>query len=131
MWSQPLHHLCNIPNFGPNTYRHVPIDYDDYLDVLFLYWVEYPIAYENDYLFYILIISQLLLIYIYIYDFFCWAWPLKHMIDDMFCVEREALEHLSDWLFVLSDMLWSTWVVTFVLSEKLWNTWKDNWKCWA
>ena len=28
---------CNIPNFGPNTYRHVPIDYDDYLDVLFLY----------------------------------------------------------------------------------------------
>ena len=26
---------CNIPNFGPNTYRHVPIDYDDYLDVYF------------------------------------------------------------------------------------------------
>ena len=26
---------CNISNFGPNTYRHVSIDYDDYLDVLF------------------------------------------------------------------------------------------------
>ena len=27
--------FCNIPNFGPNTYRHVSIAYDDYLDVLF------------------------------------------------------------------------------------------------
>ena len=26
---------CNIPNFGPNTYRHVSTDYDDYIDVLF------------------------------------------------------------------------------------------------
>ena len=26
---------CNIPNFVPNAYRHVFIDYDDYLDVLF------------------------------------------------------------------------------------------------
>ena len=25
----------NIPNFRPNTYMHVPIDYDDYLDVYF------------------------------------------------------------------------------------------------
>ena len=25
----------NILNFGPNTYRHVPIDYDDHLDVYF------------------------------------------------------------------------------------------------
>ena len=39
---------CNIPNFGPNTYRNVPIDYDDYLDVLFLYLVEYPTTYEHD-----------------------------------------------------------------------------------
>ena len=30
--------ICNILNFGPNTYRHVPIDYDDYLDVfIFIY----------------------------------------------------------------------------------------------
>ena len=42
---------CNTPNFGPNTYRYVPIDYDDYLDVLFLYWVEDPVAYEHDDLF--------------------------------------------------------------------------------
>ena len=27
--------MFNIPTFGPNTYRHVSIDYDDYLDVLF------------------------------------------------------------------------------------------------
>ena len=53
---------CNIPNFGPNTYRHVPIDYDDYLDVLFLYWVKDPTAYEHDDLFYILGVSQLLMI---------------------------------------------------------------------
>ena len=47
---------CNILNFGPNTYKHVPIDYDDYLDVLFVY--------EHDDFFYILGISQLLIIYI-------------------------------------------------------------------
>ena len=29
------------------------IDYDDYLDVFILYWVEYPNAYEHDDLFYI------------------------------------------------------------------------------
>ena len=50
-------HNCNILNFGPNTYRHVLIDYDDYLDVLFLYWVKDPTAYEHDDLFYILGIS--------------------------------------------------------------------------
>ena len=43
----------------------MPIDYDDYLDVLFLYWVEDPTAYEHDDLFYILGISQLLMTYIY------------------------------------------------------------------
>ena len=42
---------CNIMNFGPNTYKHVPIDYDDYLDVLLLYWVEDPTTYEHDDLF--------------------------------------------------------------------------------
>ena len=55
--------FCNILSFGPNTYRHVLIDYDNYLDVLFLYWVEYPTAYEHDDLFYILGVSQLLMIY--------------------------------------------------------------------
>ena len=57
-------HYCSISNFGPNTYRHVPIDYDDYLDVLFLYWVEDPTAYESDDLFYIFGVSQFLMIYI-------------------------------------------------------------------
>ena len=45
--------MSNIPNFGPNTYRNVPIGYDDCLDVLFLYWVEDLTAYEHDDLFYI------------------------------------------------------------------------------
>ena len=42
----------------------MPIDYDDYLDVLFLYWVKDHTAYEHDDLFYILGISQWLMIYI-------------------------------------------------------------------
>ena len=43
----------------------MPIDYDDYLDVLFyFYWVEDPSAYEHNELFYILGVSQLLMIYI-------------------------------------------------------------------
>ena len=43
----------------------MPIDYDDYIDVLFLYWVKYPTAYEHDDLFYILGIIQSLMIYVY------------------------------------------------------------------
>ena len=30
----------------------------------------------------------------------CWAWNLKHMIDEMFCVEREALEDMSTYICV-------------------------------
>ena len=44
------------------------------------------------------------------YDFMCWAWTLKHMIDEMFCVEWGALEHMSIWMSVLSKKLWITWV---------------------
>ena len=79
-------------NFGHNTYRHVPIDYDDYLDVFILYWVKDPIAYEHGDLFYILGISQLLMIYVYAYLY--WVGTLKQMIEEMFHVERGALEHL-------------------------------------
>ena len=86
--------MCNILNFQPNMYRHVPIDYDDYLDVLFLYWVEDPTTSEHDDLFYILCVSQLLMIYVY--ACLCWAWTLKKMIDEMFCVEKGSLDHLSD-----------------------------------
>ena len=78
---------CNIPNFGPNTYRHVPINYDDYLDVLFLYWVEYPTAYEHDDLFYILGVSQLLMIYVY--ACLCWAQSLKHRLVRCFVLSEE------------------------------------------
>ena len=71
----------------------MPIDYDDYLDVFILYWVKDPTAYEHDVLFYILDVSQLLMIYVYAY--LCWEWTLKHMIDEMFSVEWGALEHMS------------------------------------
>ena len=57
----------NVPKFGPTIYRHEPIDHDDYIDVLFLYWVKYPTAYEHDDFLCILGISQLLMIYMYIY----------------------------------------------------------------
>ena len=66
------------------------------LMLYFLYWVEDPNGYEHDDLFYILGISQLLMIYIYIYACLCWEWTLKHMIDEMFCVERGALEHMCN-----------------------------------
>ena len=57
---------CNIPNYGPNTYRHEPINYDVILIFYFyIYWVKYPTAYEHDDFFYIWGVSQLLMIYIY------------------------------------------------------------------
>ena len=80
-----LVNACNIPNFGPTIYRHEPIDHDVYIDVLFLYWVKDPTAYEHDDLLCILGLSQLMMIYVYICQF-CWAWNLKHMIDEIFCV---------------------------------------------
>ena len=72
----------------------MPIDYDVDLIFYFDYWIEELNAYEHDDLFYILGVSQLLMIYVYAY--LCWAWNLKHMIGEMFCVERGALEHLHD-----------------------------------
>ena len=58
----------------------------------------------------------------YVYDFMCWAWTLKHIIDEMFvssaryeaheylmfCVEKEALEHMRISCFLLSEKLWNT-----------------------
>ena len=75
----------NITNLGPTIYRHEPIDHDDYIDVLFLYWVKDPTAYEHDELLCILGVIQLLRLYVYI-CWFCWAWTLKQMIYEMFCV---------------------------------------------
>ena len=62
-----VHLFCNIMNFGPTIYRHDPIDHDDYIDVLFLYWVKDPNTYDYDNLLYVLGVRQLLMIYIYIY----------------------------------------------------------------
>ena len=72
----------------------MPIDYDDYLDVLFLYWVKDTTACEHDDLFYISVVSQLLKIYVYVC--LCWAWTMKHMIDEMFFVDKGALEHMGN-----------------------------------
>ena len=58
--------LCNIPNFGPTIYMHEPIEHDDYTDVLFLYWVKNPTAYEHNDFLCIFGVSQLLMIYVYI-----------------------------------------------------------------
>ena len=43
-----------------------PIDYDVTLMCYLIYWVKDPTAYEHDDFFYILGVSQLLMIYIYI-----------------------------------------------------------------
>ena len=57
-------------------------------------------------------------IYVYI-CWLCWAWTLKHMIDEnfmlvstlkhmideMFCVEREALEHMSTYICIQNKYL--------------------------
>ena len=71
----------------------MPINYYDYLDVLFLYWVEDPTAYEHDDLFYILGVSQLLMIYICLYVL---GMDPKAHDYEMFCVERGALEHMGN-----------------------------------
>ena len=72
----------------------IPIHYD----VTFMFYFNIlgldPIAYEHDDLFDILGISQFHMFYIY--DFMCWVWTLKHILDKMFCVKRGALEHMSN-----------------------------------
>ena len=98
-----------------------------------IYLVNEHIVYEHDDLFDILGVSQLLMIYVYL----CWEWTLKHMIDEMFCVERgalkhmgklvfcveqEAIEHVSTYIFVEREALEHMSFETFVLSVKLWNT---------
>ena len=72
----------------------MPLDYDDYFDVLFLYWVEDPTTYEHDDLFYILGVNQLLMIYVN--ACLCWARTLKNMIAEMFCLGKRALEHMGE-----------------------------------
>ena len=60
--------------------------------LMFYFWVEDPTTYEHDDLFCILGISQLLMIYMYIYVVF-WAWNLKHMIDEMFVLGVDPEAH--------------------------------------
>ena len=62
--------------------------------LMFYFWFKYPTAYEHDDLFCILGVSQLLIIYMYVYVL-CWAWTLKHMIDEIICIEHKAPEHMK------------------------------------
>ena len=121
---------CNIPNFGPTIYRHELIDHDDYIDVLFYIGSKTPLHMDMMIVLYIRCKPIVYDIYVYICWLY-WAWTLKHMIDEMFCVGNGPWSTWSMICFVLSERLWSTWVLTFVLSIKLWNTWKYNWKCWT
>ena len=60
--------------------------------VILLYWVEDSTAYKHDDLFCILDVSQLLMVYMYIYVL-CWAWTLKNMIDEMFLLGVDPKAH--------------------------------------
>ena len=66
---------------------------------------------------------------------------MKHMIDEMFCiewgalenmgklmlwVEQQSLEHTSTYMCVEREAMEHMSFETFVLSMKLWNTWKDK-----
>ena len=96
---------CNVPNFGPTIYKHEPIDHDDYIDVLFNIGSKTPLHMNIMIVLYIECKTIVNDIYVYIYDWLCWAWTLKHMIDEMFCVGSGP---------------WSTWSMRcFVLSERL------------
>ena len=44
------------------------------------------------------------------------------MINEMFCVEQEALEHMSTYICVEREALEYMIFETFVLNVKLWNT---------
>ena len=83
---------CDIPNLGCTIYRHEPIDHDEYIDFLFLYWVKDTTTYEHDDLLLILGISQLLMIQVYI-CWLCWAWTLKYMIDEKLVLGMDPKEH--------------------------------------
>ena len=106
LWEWSKWFECNIPNFGPNTYRHGPIEYDDYLDVLFLYimgWGPYCI-------------------------WTCWFVLYigrKPIIDDIYI-------YIYICLFVLGvDPKAHDWSEIFALSGKLWSTRVIDDLCWA
>ena len=63
-----------------------------------IYWVEDHIAYEHNDLFDILGVSHLH-IYIYIYIYIC-VFVLSMDPKALFCVEQEALEHMSTYICV-------------------------------
>ena len=113
---------CNVPNFDLTLMGISPISYDVTLTFYLVYWAQDPNAHEHDDFFDILGIIQIHMFYVY--DFMCCVWTLEHIIDQifvlmgrskaheylMFCVEQEALKHMSIWYFLLIKKLWNTWV---------------------
>ena len=78
---------CNIFNFGPTIYRHEPINHDDYIDVLLYIGPKTPLHMNMK--IFLNIGHNLIVDDIYAYIcWLCWAWTLKHMIYEMFCVGR-------------------------------------------
>ena len=115
------------PEVWPNTYGNKPHWLWCYFDVFFIYIGSKTQLHMNLIIF-LYIECKPIIDDIYICLFVLGMDPEAH--DWWDCVEWGALEHLSDWWFVLSENLWNAWVLTGVLSEKLWYTWKDNWMCW-
>ena len=83
-----------------------------------IYCIKDHSTYEHDDLFYRLGVSQLLMIYLY--ACLCWVWTLKNMIDEMFCFEQGALEHMGKLMFCVErKSLEHRSFETFGLSVKL------------
>ena len=85
--------ICNIPNFWPNTYRQVPIDYDDYVDVYGYIGSKTPL-HMNMMICFIYIGSKPIIDEICICLFVLGMDPEAHDWWDV-CVERAALENMS------------------------------------
>ena len=66
----------------------------------------------------------------YEYDFMCWVWTQKHIMDEMFFFSAisEAHEYL---MFVLSDKLWSTWVLDVCVEWEALENMSIWCLCWA
>ena len=83
---------CNIPNFGHTNYRHEPINHDEYIVVLFYIGSKTPLHMNMTICFYIGCKPIIDDTYGYI-CWLCWAWTLKHIVDEMFCVGHGPVVH--------------------------------------
>ena len=92
-----------------------PIACDIVFMFYFVYWELDPTVHENDDLFDILGVSQMHMFYVY--DSMCWAWTLKHIIDEIFVLSASSEEH-EYLMFVLSEKIWSTRVFDVCVEQE-------------